>query len=147
MPEILKLLPSVSVSILLPLLSFTKNLPLLSFPIVYFISLAVASFGSFIVTVSLSPLTAFLGSFIVTVVLLISPSLPLFLVLACSLLILLAPLASSNLTSGFFTYSKLAETSGSFISVCLSGFMFVILALIVVSCPCLRSNPGTLNEY
>ena len=142
MPEILKLLPSVSVSILLPSLSFTKNLPLLSFPIVYFISLAVASFGSFIVTVSLSPLTAFLGSFIVTVVLLRSS-----LLIACSLVIVLAPSASSKITSGFFTCSKLADTSGSFIDVCLFGFKFVTLALIVVSSPCFSWIPETLMIY
>ena len=84
-PEILKLLPSVSVFISLPALSFTKNLPFASLPTVYSFVLGV-SFGSFMVTVSLSPLTAFLGSLIVTVVLLRSPSLT-----ACSLVIVLAP--------------------------------------------------------
>ena len=116
-PEILKLLPSVSVFISLPALSFTKNLPFASLPTVYSFVLGV-SFGSFMVTVNLSPLTAFLGSLIVTVVLLRSWSL-----IACSLVIVLAPPASSKITSGAFTYSKLAEASTGAIGVFLFGFM------------------------
>ena len=102
-----------------------------------------SSCGSVILTSILSPSTAFLGILIVAVVLNSSPS-----AAESFLLIVFELCASSKITSGAFTCSKLAETSGSFIYVsCLPGFMFVILALIVVSCPCLRSNPGTLNEY
>ena len=101
-----------------------------------------SSCGSVILTSILSPSTAFLGILIVAVVLNSSPS-----AAESFLLIVFELCASSKITSGAFTCSKLAETSGSFIYVCLPGVMFVMLALIVVSCPCLRSKPGTSNEY
>ena len=60
---------------------------------------------------------------------------------------LLVPLASPKITSGFFTYSKLADTSDSFMDVCLFGFKFVTLALIVVSSPCFSWIPVTSMIY
>ena len=67
--------------------------------------------------------------------------------IACSLVIVLAPLASSKITSGAFTYSRLAEALAGAIWAFLFGFMWVMLAVIVVSSPCLTLNPSTLIAH
>ena len=95
------LLPFSSVTVNVEPFLWISNLTVLSFVVP-------SSCGSVILTSILSPSTAFLGILIVTVVLYSSLSLSDF-----SLLIDFEPFASSKLTTGAFTCSKLAFASAS----------------------------------